>query len=133
MTRFLIMFVTGVVLFGAAATASWFLRPAPVEPEESAQAELAPTSRQPTSQQDVTRTSVTHHGEHQPGSLPAETVLRLNDSIRQREKHLLDREKLLEERQRQLTFMIDEPRPGQRPATCQLRSCLKTCVPSPRC
>ncbi|MGI9516412.1 MAG: hypothetical protein ACR2NP_05180 [Pirellulaceae bacterium] len=106
MGKMLMMLVTGVVLFGASAAASWFLRPAP-EPVEEEQATNS-QSINPPPPLDLGMTSTAGINEIPAGTLPAETVLRLTDTIRKREAQLKTREQLLEHRERQIKFMIDD-------------------------
>ena len=101
--KFVKMLLMCVVLFGGSAALSWFLRPNPESKEEgegleSTQVAVAPEVPEPTVTPELTSSE----------TLPAETVLRLRDSIMKKEVQLKKREDYLREHEKRIKFMIDD-------------------------
>lgn len=103
--KILKMLIVGVVLFGGSAAASWFLRPVAEATNETTTTDSSASSLA-NSQPDPFLASATPH--QSSAGIPAETVLRLSESIKQKEAQLNQREKHLLERENRLKFMVDD-------------------------
>ncbi|MDG2013851.1 MAG: hypothetical protein P8J33_10115 [Pirellulaceae bacterium] len=103
--KFVKMIIMCVVLFGGSAAISWFLRPATQETENDLPTGLESTQVAVETAPPTPLPSV----DLQPSeSLPTETVLRLKDSIMQKEVQLKQREMRLVEHEKRIKFMIDD-------------------------
>jgi len=99
------MIMMCVVLFGGSAAISWFLRPVEQEKESDLRVGLENTQVSVESAPPATLPSL---DSQLSDSLPTETVLRLKDSIMQKEGQLKQREVRLLEHEKRIKFMIDD-------------------------
>jgi len=101
--KFVRMILMCVVLFGGSAALSWFLRPGLETPQEETGLESTNVSVPAETPEPIPTPELTPSE-----TLPAETVLRLRDSIMQKEVQLKKREDYLREHEKRIRFMIDD-------------------------
>lgn len=101
--KFVKMILMCAVLFAGSATLSWYLQTGLEESEEGNGLDSTPVSvTQEISEPEITPELMPSE------TLPAETVLRLRDSIIQKEVQLKQRENYLREHEKRIKFMIDD-------------------------